>query len=97
MILMRSSAQDLWGGDRAVLFHAMRELFWTYLFGWQNVAWACSSSSCRVLPGGDRRAQAHYPQLVVRDVRSSRGAPNERAARGPRVSKYYGGVIAMRR
>jgi branched-chain amino acid transport system permease protein len=29
----------LWGPViGAILFHAMRELFWTYLFGWQNVA-----------------------------------------------------------
>ncbi len=30
---------SLWGPViGAALFHAMRELFWTYLFGWQNVA-----------------------------------------------------------
>ncbi|MEA2781017.1 MAG: branched-chain amino acid transport system permease protein [Rhodospirillaceae bacterium] len=30
---------SLWGPViGAVLFHVMRELFWTYLFGWQNVA-----------------------------------------------------------
>ena len=41
MILMAilGGKGTLWGPViGAVLFHVMRELFWTYLFGWQNVA-----------------------------------------------------------
>ena len=41
MILMAilGGKGTLWGPViGAVIFHVMRELFWTYLFGWQNVA-----------------------------------------------------------
>jgi len=38
-------------GDRRRLFHAMRELLWTYLFGWQNCHGVLIVSSC-VFPWG---------------------------------------------
>jgi len=80
MILMAilGGKGTLWGPViGAVIFHAMRELFWTYLFGWQNVAMGVLIVIVVVffpvgILGWLRR---RYPQLFVRDVpAASRGA-----------------------
>jgi len=73
MILMAilGGKGTLWGPViGAVLFHTMRELFWTYLFGWQNVAMGVLIVIVVVffpvgILGWLRR---RYPQLFVRDV-----------------------------
>ncbi len=73
MILMAilGGKGTLWGPViGAVLFHTMRELFWTYLFGWQNVAMGVLIVIVVVffpfgLLGWLKR---RYPQLFARDV-----------------------------
>lgn len=73
MILMAilGGKGTLWGPViGAVLFHAMREFFWTYLFGWQNVAMGVLIVIVVVffpfgLLGWLKR---RYPQLFARDV-----------------------------
>ena len=73
MILMAilGGKGTLWGPViGAVIFHVMRELFWTYLFGWQNVAMGVLIVVVVVffpfgILGWLRR---RYPQLFVRDA-----------------------------
>jgi branched-chain amino acid transport system permease protein len=73
MILMAilGGRGTLWGPViGAVIFHVVRELFWTYLFGWQNVAMGVLIVIVVVffpfgLLGWLRR---RYPQLFARDV-----------------------------
>jgi branched-chain amino acid transport system permease protein len=73
MILMAilGGKGTLWGPViGAVLFHAMRELFWTYLLGWQNVAMGVLIVIVVVffpvgILGWLRR---RYPQLFARAV-----------------------------
>jgi branched-chain amino acid transport system permease protein len=73
MILMAilGGRGTLWGPViGAVIFHSMRELFWTYLFGWQNVAMGVLIVIVVVffpfgILGWLRR---RYPQLFVRAV-----------------------------
>ena len=73
MILMAilGGKGTLWGPViGAVLFHTMREFFWTYLFGWQNVAMGVLIVIVVVffpfgLLGWLKR---RYPQLFARDV-----------------------------
>ncbi|MGH6962788.1 MAG: branched-chain amino acid ABC transporter permease, partial [Dongiaceae bacterium] len=73
MILMAilGGKGTLWGPViGAVLFHVMRELFWTYLFGWQNVAMGVLIVVVVVffpfgLLGWLKR---RYPQLFARNV-----------------------------
>ena len=79
MILMAilGGKGTLWGPViGAVIFHVMRELFWTYLFGWQNVAMGVLIVVVVVffpfgILGWLRR---RYPQLFVRDAAQSGAA-----------------------
>lgn len=79
MILMAilGGRGTLWGPViGAVIFHVMRELFWTYLFGWQNVAMGVLIVIVVVffpfgILGWLRR---RYPQLFVRDTAPQPGA-----------------------
>ena len=73
MILMAilGGKGTLWGPViGAVLFHAMRELFWTYLFGWQNVAMGVLIVVVVVFfPVGILGwLKRRHPHLFVRDV-----------------------------
>jgi len=73
MILMAilGGKGTLWGPViGAVLFHAMRELFWTYLLGWQNVAMGVLIVVVVVFfPVGILGwLKRRYPQLFARDV-----------------------------
>lgn len=80
MILMAilGGKGTLWGPViGAVLFHVMRELFWTYLFGWQNVAMGVLIVVVVVFfPIGILGwLKRRYPRLFVREVATvSRGA-----------------------
>jgi branched-chain amino acid transport system permease protein len=82
MILMAilGGKGTLWGPViGAVLFHVMREMFWTYLFGWQNVAMGVLIVVVVVffpvgILGWLRR---RYPQLFVRDVPAARAGAAE--------------------
>jgi len=80
MILMAilGGKGTLWGPViGAVIFHSMRELFWTYLFGWQNVAMGVLIVVVVVFfPFGILGwLKRRYPQLFVGDVPAvSRGA-----------------------
>ena len=63
----------LWGPViGAALFHAMHELFWTYLFGWQNVAMGVLIVAVVLFfPTGILGwLQRRHPQLFLRGTRS---------------------------
>jgi len=82
MILMAilGGKGTLWGPViGAVIFHGMRELFWTYLFGWQNVAMGVLIVVVVVffpfgILGWLRR---RYPQLFLRDAPAARAGAAE--------------------
>jgi branched-chain amino acid transport system permease protein len=82
MILMAilGGKGTLWGPViGAVLFHVMRELFWTYLFGWQNVAMGVLIVVVVVFfPIGILGwLKRRYPQLLTRDIPAAPGGAAE--------------------
>jgi branched-chain amino acid transport system permease protein len=82
MILMAilGGKGTLWGPViGAVIFHVMRELFWTYLFGWQNVAMGVLIVVVVVffpfgILGWLRR---RHPQLFARGIEAAPGGAAE--------------------
>jgi branched-chain amino acid transport system permease protein len=82
MILMAilGGKGTLWGPViGAVLFHVMRELFWTYLFGWQNVAMGVLIVVVVVFfPIGILGwLKRRYPRLSARDLPAAAGGAAE--------------------
>ena len=73
----------LWGPViGAAIFHVTRELFWTYLFGWQNVAHGRAHR--RASSSSSRSASWAGCAALARARGPTRATANERAARGPR-------------
>ena len=78
----------------AAIFHVTRELFWTYLFGWQNVALGVLIIVVVVFfPTGLLGwVRQRWPRLFVDE--DARRTPMTALLEVSDVTKRYGGIIA---